>query len=131
MTPIQEVQQAQAALLTALSQGDVAAIMRLNQPGGNSFYLDNGLLLADPDQAGWEGAFAAGLKYALQSRHEETQVFGQCGVVTGYLVGTVAIPGGSILSGTWRFTSIWVQTDGAWRNQHIHLSPLAPTHTSS
>lgn len=131
MTPIQEVQQAQAAFLTALNQGDVAAILRLNQPGGDTFYLDNDLLFPDPDQTAWEGAFAAGLKYALQSRHEEIKVFGQCAVVTGYLVGTVTVPGGTVLRQTWRTTMVWVQTAGSWRNQHVHLSPLTPMHKSS
>lgn len=131
MTPIESVQQAQGAFLAALNQGNVATLMQLNQPGGNSFYIDNDLLFPDPDQAAWEGAFAAGLKYNLQPRHEETRVFGQCAVVTGYLTGTVTNPGGSILSGTWRSTSIWVQTDGNWRNQHIHLSPLAPPHSAT
>lgn len=131
MTPRQEVQQAQAAFLAALNQGDVATIIQLNQPGGNSFYLDNDLLFPDLDQAAWEGAFAAGLQYNLQPRHEETKVFGQCAVVTGYLTGTVTSPGGSVLHGAWRSTSVWVQTDGSWRNQHIHLSQLAPLHKIS
>lgn len=131
MTPILEVQQAQAAFLAALNQSDVTAIIQLSQPDGNSFYLDNDLLFPDPDPAAWEGAFVAGLKYNLQPRHEETSVFGQCAVVTGYLTGTVTNPGGSVLRGTWRATNIWVQTDGSWRNQHVHLSLLAPMHKSS
>lgn len=69
---------------------------KLNQPGGNSFYLDNDLLFPDPVQVVCKGVFAAGLKYNLQLRHEETRVFVQCAVVTGYLTGTVTNPGGSI-----------------------------------
>ena len=131
MTAIQTVQQAQTEFIAALNQGDVATLVRLNQPGGNSFYLDNDLLFPDPTQSEWEGAFAAGLHYAIQSRHEEINVFGQCAVVTGYLAGTITAPGGGTQRGSWRSSSVWINTNGTWRNQHVHLSPLFPRHISS
>lgn len=131
MTPTEQVQQVQTAFIAALNQGDVAALMRLNHPDGNSFYVDNNLLSPDPDQQGWEQAFAAGLKYALQSRHEAINVFGDCAIITGYIVGTVTAPGGGSQTGTWRATTVWVKVEATWRNYHVHLSPLAPVQSSS
>jgi ketosteroid isomerase-like protein len=131
MTPTEEVHQAETAFRAALNQGDVSTIMRLNYPGGNSFYLDNNLLMPDLDQQTWEQIFAAGLKFDMRIRYEEIKIFGESAVVTGYLVGSVTNPEVRTQTGTWRYTGVWFKTDQGWQYYHAHLSPLAPAHTSS
>lgn len=126
MTATAEVHQAEAAFRTALKEGDVGTIMRLNYPEGHAFFLDNNLLMPDPDQQGWEQLFAAGIKFDLQLRHEAIKIFGDSAVVTGYVVGSIINPAASTLTGTWRYTGVWFKTDQGWQYYHAHFSALAP-----
>ena len=56
-------------------------------------------------------------------RHCTAQVYGNTGIATYYLVGSVT-SGGGTTSGTWRVTEVWVRQGNEWKEAHHHESPL-------
>lgn len=131
MSAIDEVRQAHAAHIAGLNQGNVAALMDLLHPQGTFFHIDGNLLNLNPDHQTLQQGYAAGLAYQVQMRHEQIDLYDNSAVVTAYAVGSITWPGGKTLSGTWRYTSVWIKTDGAWRNVHVHASPLTPLHSTT
>ncbi len=131
MNPIDEVRQAHAAHIAGLNQGNVAALQDLLHPQGTYFHVTANLLSQNPDRQTLQQAYAGGLAYNVQMHHEEIALFDNSAVVTAYSVGSFTPPDGKTLIGAWRYTSVWVKAEGAWRNVHVHASPLAPLHTNS
>ena len=78
-------------------------------------------------EAGWRDAskrMGATVEFQhanLRMTSFNTQIYGDVGVVTFYLVGTN--DGQSVTN---RVSAVWVYEDGVWREAHHHESPLEP-----
>ena len=56
-------------------------------------------------------------------RHCNAQVYGNTGIATYYLVGSVSVDG-KTTTGTWRVTEVWIKRGAESKEAHHHESPL-------
>ena len=132
MTPAQEVIQAHRDYMAAHDAADLATILQLVHPDCTYFHVTADLKGEAGDPAVLKAIYEGGYSGNLRLHHNEAQVYGNSAVVTCYLSGQINWMGGhGSVTGSWRYTSVWVKVDGQWKIVHIHASPLAPIHTSS
>lgn len=109
----------------AIRASDVAAVLQQHAGEFTMFGSDGGLLWSFQSTDQQRTEFAATPDYASRTyiRHCGAQVYGNVGVATFYLVGSVTAAG-KTASGTWRVTEVWVKQGGDWKEVHHHESPL-------
>ncbi|MEC4679823.1 MAG: nuclear transport factor 2 family protein, partial [Nitrospirota bacterium] len=66
----------------------------------------------------------AGVKFNVQLRHPEVEVYGNVAVVTGYTVGTITSPDGTTRQVANRRTVVLIKQGDQWKAVHGHSSPL-------
>ncbi len=66
----------------------------------------------------------AGVKFNLKIAHLEAKVYGNAAVVTGYVVGTVTSPDGSIQQSRGRRSAVLIKQGNEWKEVHAHISPV-------
>ena len=88
--------------------------------GGFGELLSEGVHTVDMMTAFYE----AGFKTNLQWRHLDATVVENTGVSTGYLTGSVTMPGGKLVENTWRTSIVWIREAGTWKLVHFHASVL-------
>lgn len=112
----------------AIAAGDMVAVAGHHAEHFTGFLFDNGLLWEytsrDAQQAAFQAAADAGLKFEVQIRQFDGRIIGNTGLAYFYLVGTLNQPDGPTLQGTWRVTEVWVREGNRWREAHHHDSPL-------
>jgi ketosteroid isomerase-like protein len=110
----------------AIRTDDMAAILQQHAGEFTMFGSDGGLLSAFQSTDQQRAEFAATApEYASRTyvRHCNAQVYGNVGVSTFYLVGSVTAAG-KTAKGTWRVTEVWVKQGSDWKEVHHHESPL-------
>ena len=63
-----------------------------------------------------------GLKTNYEFRDLKVKVYGNAAVVTGYVVGTLTQPDGTVQQVNNRRTAVLVKEEGRWREAHAHNS---------
>ena len=114
------------AIKAAWTTGDVDGAQKHFLPEIDKFDADGSLL----SPMRWEGAraaFAAGLKFNVQSVHSDVRVYGDAAIVREYQMRQVTPPGGTRLNSTERATAVFVKQKGQWKVAHFHVSHLTPT----
>jgi uncharacterized protein (TIGR02246 family) len=123
-----DIRAATVAHFAALNAGDAEAFVQHHQPDNTEFPPDNGLLVEsdslESQKKILQAEFDAGLKTNLQLRHLKVKVYGNIAVVTGYVVGTVTLPGGESQQTTGRRSAVLIKQAGQWKEAHAHSSPL-------
>ncbi len=113
---------------TALDTGDANAWIQLHAAGNTRFSPGGGLLETfgslEQQRKDRQGAFDAGLKLNVQSRHVEVSLYGNTAVSTRYGVGTVTQPNGTVVQLNNRITTVLIKQGGQWKIVHQHLSPV-------
>ena len=72
-----------------------------------------------------QARFDAGIKYNRQLRHLEVRIFGNLtALTTGYVLGTVTQPDGTVNQARVQRTAILIKQGGQWKQAHYHLSLL-------
>lgn len=112
----------------AIRAGDMNAVREQHVPDVTLFPENGGPLLSlakvqwEPDPS------YRNTTYITQC---SAQVYGNVGIATFYLVGSVTLGEswpppyeGHTLSGTWRVTEVWVKQGNEWKEVHHHESPL-------
>jgi ketosteroid isomerase-like protein len=109
----------------AIRTDDMAAILQQHAGDFTMFGGDGGLLWSFQSTDQQRSEFAATPDYASRTyvRHCSAQVYGNVGVATFYLLGSVTAAG-KTAKGTWRVTEVWVKQGGEWKEVHHHESPL-------
>ena len=110
----------------AIRAGDMDAILEHHAPEFTFFTSDGGLLwtFRSLDQQRTEfQEMDPSIASKTYIRHCSAQVYGNTGIATYYLVGSVT-SGGKTTSGTWRVTEVWVKQGNEWKEAHHHESPL-------
>ena len=109
----------------AIRAGDLNTILQQHLPEFTFFTSDGGLLWTfrslDQQRTEFQGDPSFASKTYI--RHCSAQVYGNTGIATYYLVGSVT-SGGKTTSGTWRVTEVWVKQGNEWKEAHHHESPL-------
>ena len=113
------------AIKAAWTSGDVDAAQKLIHDDYDGFD-SGGSLLAPVDWDGMRAAFAAGLKFSIQSHHSNVSVYGDTAILTEYQARQTTPPGGTPLSSTLRATIVLVKQKGQWKAAHWHASHLLP-----
>ncbi len=108
----------------AIRAGDINTILQQHLPEFTFFTSDGGLLwtFRSLDQQRTEFQEVS-FTSKTHIRHCSAQVYGNTGIATYYLVGSVT-SGGNTASGTWRVTEVWVKQGNEWKEAHHHESPL-------
>ena len=105
--------------------GDIGAAQKHASAEFKSFEPD-GSLLSPLEYEAAKAAFAAGLKFTVQSAHPEVTVYGDAAILTEYHTKHITPPGGTLVSMTLRATIIFVKQKGQWKGVHGHFSHLTP-----
>ena len=113
------------AIKAAWTIGDVDAAQKLIHDDYDGFE-SGGSLLAPLDWDEMRAAFAAGLKFSVQSHHSDVSVYGDTAILTEYQARQITPPGGAPLSSTLRATIVLVKQKGQWKAAHWHASHLFP-----
>ena len=113
------------AVKAAWMIGDVDAAQKYTSAEFKSFE-DDGSLLSPFDFEAAKAAFAAGLKFTVQSAHPEVTVYGDAAILTEYHTRHITPPGGTLVSMTLRATLVFVKQKGQWKAVHGHGSHLTP-----
>jgi ketosteroid isomerase-like protein len=111
----------------AIRSADIAAVAQQHASDFTLFGNDGGLLWAFQSAEQQRAEFEATPDYASRTfiRHCNAQVYGNVGVSTFYLVGSLTA-NGNTTKGTWRVTEVWVKQGNDWKEVHHHESPLVP-----
>ena len=109
----------------AIRAGDTNLILQQHLPEFTFFTSDGGLLWTFRSIDQQRAEFQDDPTFASKTyiRHCSAQVYGNTGIATYYLVGSVT-SGGKTTSGTWRVTEVWVKQGNEWKEAHHHESPL-------
>ena len=113
------------AIKAAWTIGDVDAAQKLIHDDYDGFE-SGGSLLAPLDFEGAKAAFAAGLKFNVQTAHSDVTVYGDTAILTEYHMRQITPPGGTPLNSTLRATIVVVKQKGQWKAVHFHASHLFP-----
>ena len=112
----------------ARNAGDAAAYVQLHSPKRSNFGAGGQLLnryaSLENEKKNLQARFDAGVKFNVQLRHPEVEVYGNVAVVTGYLVGTITSPDGTTRPTANRRTVVLIKQGGQWKAVHGHSSPL-------
>jgi len=110
----------------AIRAGDISAILQQHANDFTFFTGDGGLLWTfhstDQQRAEFE-ATTPDFASKTYVRHCSAQLYGNSGIATFYLVGSVTANGKTV-NGTWRVTEVWVKQGDEWKEVHHHESPL-------
>lgn len=132
MTTTEEVLQAHRAYMAAHDSGDLATMLQMVHPDYTYFHVNANVKGEAGDPAVLKEIIESGYKGTLSLHHAEAQIYGDSAVVTCYLSGQIIWAGGhGTVTGTWRYTGVWVKINQQWKLVHNHASPLAPNHRSS
>jgi len=118
-----DVKAAQLALIAALNEGDVEIIAQYLLSEHSRFPAE-GLLVEGFTKEDLKAAFNAGLKLAITARHLDVKIYGNTAIATGYIEGSITLPGGIFEEIRQRFTEVWIKQGDNWKRVHIHSSPL-------
>jgi len=110
----------------AIRAGDNNTVLQQHLPEMTWFQGEGGLLWSfrslDEQRTGIQEAYPS-YTTTTNIRHCTAQVYGNTGIATYYLTGSVT-SGGNTTSGTWRVTEVWVRQGNDWKEAHHHESPL-------
>ncbi len=116
----------------ARNAGDADAYVQLHSPNRSSFSAGGGLLgrsdsLEDLEnqKKNLQAQFDAGVKFNVQLRNPEVEVYGNAAVVTGYLVGTITSSDGTTRPTATRRSVVLIKQGDQWKAVHGHSSPLS------
>ncbi len=119
-----EVSAAVTATLTAWVDGEYETFVANYHPDARGFFLDGGALIQGFSAPALEAMAQAGFKADVEVRDLDVQMHGSTAVSVAYIEGSLTLPGGLVLEGTWRYSETRVETDNGWKVVQFHMSSL-------
>lgn len=119
-----EVSAAVRETLTAWSNEDYETFLSFYHPEARGFFLDGSRLIRGFDPAVLAAARDAGFDAEVELRDLEVAVLGTTAIAVGYVSGTLTLPGGISIDGSWRYSETRVLDDGVWKTIQFHFSEL-------
>ena len=119
-----EVSAAVTATLTAWADGEYETFVGYYHADARGFFLDGGALIQGFSAPALEAMAQAGFKADVEVRDLDVQMHGSTAVSVAYIEGSLTLPGGLVLEGTWRYSETRVETDNGWKVVQFHMSSL-------
>lgn len=119
---VAEVRGALEGTLDAWRSGDFESFAGYYHPSAQGFFLDGGARVETFDVAALQAAWEAGFRTELELRDIEISLYGETAVSSAYLDGSLTLPGGGSVPGTWRYTETRIPVDGTWTVVQYHFS---------
>lgn len=120
-----EVRGAITETLSSWSSGDFETFGGYYSADARGFFLDGGNLVQGINVQALKAGYDAGLRAEFELRDLDVSVVDGVAVSSGYLDGSLTLPGGVVQSGTWRYTETRVREAGTWKVIQFHFSELA------
>ncbi len=121
-----DVRTAVIDLYAKLNAADADAFIEYMLPQGYTEFGANGDGIFTIDQDYVRDGFSSGIKADLEVRDIEVRVLNDSAIVTGYRVGSIAMPGEEPKERTLCLSMMWTRQEGKWKLVHVHLSPHKP-----
>lgn len=116
-----DVRQAIENTLDAWRAGDFATFAEFYHADTRGFLFDGSVLLEGFNVAMLTAASDAGFGADLSITEYDVDIYGETAVGVGYLTGTISLPTGAVIEGTWRYSETRVN-DGSWKIVQYHFS---------
>ena len=113
-------------MVAAWEAGDFQKFADFYHPDTRGFFLDGGLLLRGFNVDALSAAYQQGFRASLEVRELDVQRYGEVAVAVAYMDGTLTLPGGGSIEGTWRYTDTRVLVEGDWQIVQYHFSRQEP-----
>ena len=110
--------------LAALVEGDVDTFVDFFHDDVRGFFVDRTAMVEGMSALAFRALLLTGLQTNLVASNLDVNRYGNTAVSTGYLTGTVRLPGGAIRTGTWKYSDTRVLEDGLWKIVQYHISPV-------
>lgn len=117
-----EVSAAVHATLEAWAAGDFETFVGFYHPDARGFFLDGRPLIDGFSVDALQVMADAGFQANVEVQDLDVQMHGGTAMSVGYLVGSLTLPGGMSLSGTWRYSESRVETPDGWLIVQFHIS---------
>ena len=125
---VEDVKKATIEHFAAQNAGDAKTHIDHHIPNNTAFGPGGGLLSVSHNREeqvkDLQATIDAGTKFNLEIAHLDVKIYGNTAVVTGYLVGTVTNPDGTIQQVRDRRTAVLIKEGNEWKEVHAHLSPV-------
>lgn len=119
-----EVTAAVRETLSAWSDEDYETFLSFYHPEARGFFLDGSGLIRGFDPAVLAAARDAGFDAEVELEDLEVQVLGTTAIAAGYISGTLTLPGGIAIEGSWRYSETRVLDGDVWKTIQFHFSEL-------
>ena len=125
--PAQEtdVRAAVSETLAALVAGDAMTFANFFHDDARGFFVDGSNMIEGMSALAFRAAYVTGLRTDVVMSGLNVRVYGNTAVSGALLKGSVTMPGGAMISGTWRYSDTRVLYEGMWKVVQYHLSQLA------
>lgn len=113
-------------MVAAWEAGDFQNFADFYHADTRGFFLDGGLLLRGFNVDALTAAYQQGFRASMEVRDLDVQRHGDVAVAVAYMDGTLTLPGGGAIEGTWRYTDTRILVEGDWKIVQYHFSRQEP-----
>ena len=124
---VEDVKAAEMAVRAAEAAGNTLGFFKNMVPEFSIFPPTGGLLAhtaTEENRQRIQAGFDSGIKYDIQVRNLDVQIYGNTAVSTYYVVATIHRPEVESVRWNLRMTGVWVKQAGEWKVVHRHESRM-------
>ena len=114
-----------SATLAALAAGDAITFVDFFHDDVRGFFVNGSNMIEGISVLALRALYLTGLQTNVIMSELNVRVYGNTAVSGALLQGSVTMPGGAMISGTWRYSDTRVLDEGRWKVVQYHISQLA------
>ena len=125
---VEDVKAAEMAVRAAEAAGNTQGYFKTMVPEFSIFPPTAGLLAhtaTEENRQRTQAGFDSGIKYDIEVRNLDVQIYGDTAVSTYYVLATIHRPEVEPVRWNLRMTGVWVKQAGEWKVVHRHESRMA------